>query len=100
MGRFGFPGGANPITPGGGGSGIIHRQTGGIVPGPRNQPRLIMAHGGEMVTNPSLGQGGGGGITVIVNTGVGDPQAIAEEIVEVLQVYNQTNGPVPVEVAT
>lgn len=73
---------------------------GGRVGGPKGQPRMIIAHGGEEVDNPDMGGGGGrgGGITIIVNAGVGDPQAIGRAIVESLQVYEQTNGALPLTV--
>ena len=39
------------------GTGGLERfQLGGIVPGASNQPRLIMAHGGEEIANPAQGQ--------------------------------------------
>ena len=75
-------------------------QTGGVVPGPVGSPQPIIAHGGEVVTNPRLGQGagGGGGISVTVNAGVGDANEIARVIVDTLQTYNQTNGAIPITV--
>jgi hypothetical protein len=73
---------------------------GGTVPGPKGAPRMIVAHGGERVTNPDMGGGGGDGITYQINVtaGVGDANEIARQIVEALQVYNQTNGAIPVTV--
>ena len=68
---------------------------GGVVPGPRGQPTPIIAHGGERVSSLA-GGGGGGDIHITVNTGVGDPQVISREIVELLQVYERGNGPIPI----
>ena len=70
---------------------------GGTVPGPRGQPTGIIAHGGERIS--SLGGGGGmEGISITINTGVGDPQEIARQIVELLQVYQRGNGALPIDV--
>lgn len=47
--------------------GLLGFQGGGTVPGPRGQPRLIVAHGEERITPPgrTTGQVGGNGLTVI-----------------------------------
>lgn len=76
---------------------------GGTVPGPKGAPRLIRAHGGERIVNDDMGVTGGAGgtgngVNIIINTGVGDPQAIGRAVVEALQVYEQTNGALPVTV--
>lgn len=72
---------------------------GGTVPGPKGSKQLVVAHGGEEITNPAMGGGSGGGdIYLTVQAGVGDPQEIAKTIVDVLRVYNQTNGALPVTV--
>ena len=71
---------------------------GGTVPGPRGQPTAVMAHGGEQIS-PLGGSGGGSGINITVNTGVGDPQEIARQIVELLEVYQRANGPLPISVS-
>ena len=77
--------------------GVPRYATGGIVGGPKGQPRLAVVHGGEQITNPAMGQGGGG-FTVNISTGIGDPQAIARAVVDALQLYNRTNGSIPVRV--
>lgn len=71
---------------------------GGVVPGPKGAPRLVKAHGGEEIVNPDMGGGGGDVYHIAVTAGVGDANEIARQIVEALQVYNQTNGAVPVTV--
>ena len=45
------------------------RQAGGIVPGPINEPRMILAHGGEEVV--PFGKRGGGGQGIVFNVNVG-----------------------------
>ena len=80
--------------------------TGGTVPGTRGSPQMIVAHGGETVTNANAvqrgGNGGGGGggmvINLTVNAGIGNPQETARAIVDVLQIYNRTNGLIPIEI--
>lgn len=79
-------------------AGAYRRAGGGRVPGPSGMPVPIVAHGGEMVSNPALGQGGGATINVTIQAGVGDPQEIARKVVEVLEVYNRTNGALPLTV--
>lgn len=55
-------------------SDLLSFDTGGIVPGPINQPQLAMVHGGERITPvgraDSGGSGGGGGLTLNVNIGL------------------------------
>lgn len=73
------------------------RAAGGRVNGPIGAPVPIIAHGGEMISNPRLGQGDtGAGIHITIEAGLGDPHEIARKVVEVLEVYNRTNGPIPI----
>lgn len=77
--------------------------TGGVVGGPRGAPQMAVVHGGERITTGNgtqRGDGGGGPSTVInvtVNAGIGNPQETARAIVDVLQVYNRTNGRIPIQ---
>lgn len=55
---------------GGIGSRIPGFDAGGVVPGPRGAPRLVLAHGGETILPTHRGGGGGrGGDTFILNVG-------------------------------
>jgi len=70
-------------------------QSGGIVPGPKGQPRLITAHGGERVSG--MGDtGGGGGVVINFNGVVGDPDAVAAQIADLFTRYQQTNA-IPID---
>ena len=72
---------------------------GGRVPGPKGQPRMIMAHGGETVSGLGGTQGGGQPVNITIQTGIGDPQEIARTVVEYLEVYQRSNGPIPIDVS-
>lgn len=78
--------------------------TGGTVGGARGVPQLAMVHGGETVTTANGAQRGDSGgspgtvINVTVNAGLGNPQETARAIVDVLQIYNRTNGRIPIEI--
>ena len=75
----------------GGGEHTKFQHAGGVVPGARGQNVPIMAQGGEHIT--PLGSGGGGGIHIEVNMGVvGDPDAAAQAIVDLIQQYELANG--------
>ena len=67
--------------------------SGGIVPGPRGAPQLIMAHGGETVLPTHKGGGGGTVININVTAGVGDPDAIGRQIAQYLNRAALGNGP-------
>ena len=81
--------------------GFLGFQTGGMVPGARGVPQLAVVHGGEQVLTPQQqrmgGAGGGGGSTynITVNAGLSDPYATAQAIVDLLRVYQRTQGPLP-----
>ena len=77
------------------------------VPGRPGEPTLAVVHGGEEISNASQqatrggGGGGGGGagaVNIYVDATLSDPQAIASKIVDLLSVYNRTNGALPVVV--
>jgi len=75
---------------------------GGIVPGPTGAPQLALVHGGERVQTPAQqrmggGGGSGGGATynITVNAGLSDPYATAEAVVDLLRMYQRTQGNVP-----
>ncbi|RLB63036.1 MAG: hypothetical protein DRH08_11635 [Deltaproteobacteria bacterium] len=77
--------------------------TGGTVSGPRGAPQLAVVHGGESIQTPSQqatggGGSGGGSVTINIDATLSDPQAIASRIVDLLTVYNRTNGAIPVTV--
>lgn len=55
---------------------------GGMVPGPIGEPRMIMAHGGEVVTNPYL-PGGNGSKTIIIQN-ILDGRVISERVLELV----------------
>lgn len=69
--------------------GIPSFATGGIVPGPRGAPVLARVHGGETV----VPAGAGGGVTINVYAGVGDPVEIGREVARVLNVASSMDGP-------
>lgn len=69
---------------------------GGRVPGPLGRPMPAIVHGGETISGINGGSGGGGGPTIIIQAGIGDPNAIARQVVDALQTYNRTNGPIPI----
>ena len=72
---------------GGGGGGDVGFQTRPgqwlTVPGPPNQPRLIMAHGQEIVGRPGGGRGNGKGEPIVVQVFL-DGEKIAENQVDVV----------------
>ncbi len=65
--------------------------TGGVVPGPKGAPRIIKAHGGEIVTPPN-GSDGGSSVVVNFNGVVGDPVAVAQQIQDLIQLADRTGG--------
>lgn len=69
--------------------------TGGVVPGPRGAPRMILAHGGETVLPTHQTGGAAGLISAVINVNVQtlDPKAAAPLVVEALRVHVQRNGP-------
>jgi hypothetical protein len=81
-------------------SGIEGFQYGGIVPGPRGVPQLVIAHGGERITPPGSSSGRsfarGGPSTIIVNitpTGLGaDAPEIQRQVVAAIRGYVDRNG--------
>ena len=84
----------NPATP---------QATGGTVLGDRpylvgeRGPEVIVPGSGYVIPTRRLvdqqpGGGSGGGITVNVTAGVGDPVAIGRTVVESLKAYERTNG--------
>lgn len=75
--------------------------SGGTVGGPRGAPQLAVVHGGEEIRTPSqqaTGGSSGGGVVINVNAALSDPQAIARQIVDLLGIYNRTQGALPVTV--
>ena len=74
---------------GGGGFGdffsnLLSFQSGGIVPGAGNEPRLILAHAGEVVLNRQQQQGllsslGGGGVAININNTQADDVDVTAE---------------------
>ncbi len=73
--------------------------TGGTVPGPIGAPQLAVVHGGEEIRTPSQqrqGSGAGGSVTINVDASFSDPQAIAQRLVDLLRIYNRTQGAVPI----
>lgn len=75
-------------------------QKGGTVPGPRGAPTPAIVHGGEEILRPDQqhSMSSGAGVVINVTAGLSDPQTIAREIVNLLQIYNRTNGPLDVAV--
>ena len=75
--------------------------SGGIVPGATGQAQLAVVHGGERVQTPqqqrSGGGGGGGGqvFNITVNAGLANPSETAVAIVDLLRLYQRTQGAVP-----
>lgn len=76
--------------------------TGGIVPGRTGQPSLAVVHGGERVQTPQqqrMGGGGGGGggqvFNITVNAGLASPNETAVAVVDLLRLYQRTQGAVP-----
>jgi hypothetical protein len=73
---------------------------GGNIPGALNQPRLILAHGGEYLTQASAtnrgGTGGGGTVNIYLSSL--DPKGAGVAVVEALKAYTKTNGPIPIAV--
>lgn len=63
-------------------------QFGGIIPGPRNQPVPILAHGGERVI-PAGEVGGGGNINITINASVREQEDINRIARAVSQVMGQ-----------
>lgn len=60
-------------------------------------PGSVSGGGARSFGSPATG-GSPPGVHVTVEAGLGDPQAIARKVVEVLQVYQQTNGALPITV--
>jgi hypothetical protein len=73
--------------------------TGGVVGGATGKPQLAVVHGGEQVLTPAQqrGQGGGAGqvFNITVNAGLSNPYETATQIVDLLRVYQRTQGPLP-----
>ena len=69
-------------------SGLPHKQTGGIISGMRNQPQLIMAHGGERII-PAGEVKGGENITININ----NPSIRSDrDITEIVRQVSQSMG--------
>ena len=73
---------------------------GGMVPGAPGQAQLAVVHGGERVQTPQqqrMGGGGGGGqvFNITVNAGLASPNETAVAIVDLLRLYQRTQGAVP-----
>jgi hypothetical protein len=75
---------------------------GGMVPGAPGQAQLAVVHGGERVQTPQqqrMGGGGSGGagtvINVTVNAGLANPNETATAVVDLLRLYQRTQGAVP-----
>jgi len=75
--------------------------TGGMVGGPVGKPQLAVVHGGEQVLTPAqqraqAGGGAGGQVfNITVNAGLSNPYETATQIVDLLRVYQRTQGPLP-----
>lgn len=76
---------------------------GGVMPG--TGEGLAMLKGGERVQTKQQqrqdgGGGGGGGtnVTIHIDATLSDPQAIGQRIVDLLVLYNASNGPAPIEI--
>lgn len=69
---------------------------GGLVPGALNQPRMILAHGGEVVTPASARNRGGGGGEIhihVENRGiVGSQSEMGRWIADAIHAYERSNG--------
>jgi SLT domain-containing protein len=72
--------------------GIVGLASGGIV----TKPTLAMVgEGGEpeaVIPLSKMGQMGGGGVNITINTGVGDPEAIARDIRRILNDSTRRTG--------
>jgi len=81
------------------GRGLLGFQTGGVVPGPTGTAQLAVVHGGERVLTPQqqrgAGMGGGNVYNITVNAGLSDPHGTATAIVDLLRMYQRTQGDVP-----
>jgi hypothetical protein len=81
--------------------GMLGFAQGGVVPGQPGQPQLAVVHGGERVLTAAQqresggGAGGGQVINVTVNAGLANPYETATAIVDLLRVYQRTQGPLP-----
>jgi hypothetical protein len=75
--------------------------TGGMVGGPTGKAQLAVVHGGERVLTPAQqragGSGSGGGpvFNITVHAGLSNPYDTANTIVDLLRVYQRTQGPLP-----
>ena len=74
--------------------------TGGIVPGSPGQAQLAVVHGGERVQTAQQQRGGGGGgdgntYNITVNAGLANPHETAMTVVDLLRMYQRTQGAVP-----
>ena len=67
---------------------------GGIVTGPT---AALIGEAGPEAVIPLDRAGSFGGITVNITTGVGDPVAIGDEVVEVLTAWQRANGTIPID---
>ena len=83
------------------GGGVQEYASGGVVPGPRGSAQMAVVHGGETIL-PTHKSSGGRTATPMVNNitihaGLGaDPNAISRALVEALQRYERTSGPIPI----
>jgi hypothetical protein len=79
---------------------VLGFDTGGVVPGPTGSAQLAVVHGGERIQTPqqqAFGAGGGGAqvINVTVNAGLANPYETATAVVDLLRLYQRTQGPLP-----
>lgn len=75
---------------------------GGIVPATRGGRLVRVAEAGQdeaIIPLPRMSSGGGDTYHIEVNTGIGDPNAIARQVVDALQTYQRRAGAIPIKVA-
>ena len=85
------------------GGGVQEYQTGGVVPGPTGSPQMAIVHGGEeVIPAHRAGRGGSGTVNnITIHAGLGsDPNAISRALVEALQRYDRSTGPIPIRTRT
>lgn len=76
--------------------------SGGTVPGAKGTLQPVMAQGGETIGRPGAAMAGGAGaggpsMVVNVNAGISSPDDVARAIVDQLERYTQTYGPVDIK---